>query len=64
MFKYMPAHVEILSPENIKVANNDLTDMFNSLMGKLHGYDDIARILQNEKIILERKLKALTEKKS
>ena len=59
MFKYMPAHVEIVSPENIKMQNNDLGDTFNELLTKLHRYDEIARVLQVEKNILEKKLKAL-----
>jgi len=57
LFKYMPAHVEILSPENLQITNNELNEIFNSLMRKLHGYDEIARVLQTEKILLQRKLK-------
>jgi len=63
MFKYMPAHIEIISPENLEITNNNLNEIFNSLMRRLHGLDDVTRIVQNEKIILERKLKALTEGK-
>jgi len=64
MFKYMPAHVEILSPENISVINNELNEIFNSLMRKLHGYDEVARIIQTEKILLQRELKKLKEEKN
>lgn len=64
MGKYMPAHVEILSPEHLEIKNNELNDIFNSLMRKLHGYDEIARIIQTEKIMLQRELKKLKEEKS
>jgi hypothetical protein len=64
MFKYMPAHIEILSPELIALTNNGWNDILNELVQKLHGYDEIARIIQTEKSILEKKLKeVLAEKK-
>ena len=64
MFKYMPAHIEIISPELIALTNNGWNDILNQVVQKLHGYDEIARIIQTEKIILEKKLKeALAEKK-
>lgn len=62
MFKYMPAHIEILSPENLKLSNNDLGEIFNELTRRLHGYDEIARVMQVEKRILEDKLRNLLEK--
>jgi len=62
-FKYMPSHVEIVSPENLSLDNNTLNEILNELTRRLHAYDDVARIIQNEKIILENKLKELTKKK-
>jgi len=65
MFKYMPAHVEILSPKNLTLSNAGFNDLFNELTRRLHGYEEIARILQTEKMILENQLKTImgTEKK-
>jgi hypothetical protein len=63
MFKYMPAHIEITSPEMITLTNNDLNDILNELTRRLHGYDEVARIIQIEKNILEKKLKEAMEKK-
>jgi len=60
MFKYMPSNIEIISPQNISLPNASWNDILNELTRRLHGYDEIARILQNEKIIMERKLKELT----
>ncbi len=63
LFKYMPAHLEILSPENLKMSNNSIGELFNELARRLHGYDEIARVIQMEKNILENKLKGLLENK-
>lgn len=57
MFKYMPAHIDVISPENLTISNNDWNSIFNELVRKLHGYDEIARVIQIEKALLERKLR-------
>ncbi len=57
MFKYMPAHIEILSPQNISLTNNEWNDILNELTRRLHGYEELARIIQTEKRILENKLR-------
>lgn len=59
LFKYMPAHVEIISPEHISIPNSGMNEILNNLVSKLHGYDEIARVLQVQKAILEDKLKHL-----
>jgi len=59
MFKYMPAHVEIISPQNLNLSNVGFNDLFNELTRRLHGYEEIARILQTEKMILENQLKTI-----
>ena len=62
MFKYMPAHVEIISPELITLTNNGWGEIFSELTRRLHGYDEVARVIQMEKNILEKKLKDLMDK--
>lgn len=62
MFKYMPAHIEIIYPEKITLSNSGLNDILNELTRRLHGYDEVARIIQVEKNILEKKLKELMPK--
>lgn len=57
MFKYMPAHIEILYPELIAVTSNGWNDILNEITRRLHGYDEIARVIQTEKNILENKLR-------
>jgi len=59
MFKYMPAHIEIISPELIALSNNGFNDILNELTRRLHGYDEIARIMQVEKQILLKKIQEL-----
>jgi len=64
MFKYMPAHIEVISPESITLTNNGWNEIINEVARRLHGYDEIARVLEVEKNLLERKLREiLTQKK-
>lgn len=63
MFKYMPAHIEIISPEKISATNNDWGELLTEIARRLHGYDEVARIVQTEKKILENKLKEVMEMK-
>jgi hypothetical protein len=60
MFNFMPAHVEILTPEKISMSNNDWNDILNELGQRLHQYDGLAKMLQMEKNVLENKVKALS----
>ncbi|MFH1787177.1 MAG: hypothetical protein ABH811_00060 [archaeon] len=62
MFKYMPAHIDILFPETISLGNDGLNDILNEITRRLHGYDEVARIIQAEKNILEKKLRELMPK--
>ncbi len=62
MFKYMPSHVEIISPENLKVENNFMNNLLNEIVRRLHGYDNLARIFEFEKSKLLEEIKKLKEK--
>jgi hypothetical protein len=64
MFKYMPAHVEIISPELIVLSNNGWSDILSELVRRLHGYDEVAGVLQMEKSILENKLREVLGNKT
>ena len=57
IFKYMPANIEVVSPELIVLTNNGWNEILNELIRKLHGYEEIARIIQIEKTVLENKLR-------
>lgn len=62
ILKYMPAHVEIIEPELIAATNNDWNEILNEFAKRLHHYDEVARVMQSEKMILENKLKSLLDK--
>jgi hypothetical protein len=63
MFKYMPAHIEVVSPEIISLTNNGWGEILSELTRRLHRYDEVARIIKSEKNILEKKLRELMPKK-
>lgn len=62
MFKYMPAHIEVIEPELIVLSNSGWNEVLNELTRRLHGYDEVARILQVEKEVLETKLREILKK--
>jgi len=59
MFKYMPAHVEVIEPELIALTNNGWTDILSELTRRLHGYDEIARMLQVQNAQMQKKMREL-----
>lgn len=59
MFKYMPANIEIIEPELIALSNNGWSDILSELTRRLHGYDEIARVLQIQNEKMQKKLKEL-----
>ncbi len=63
MFKYMPAHIEVVSPELIAISNNSWGDILSELTRRLHAYDEVARVLRFENNSLKEKLKELESKK-
>lgn len=63
MFKYMPAHVEIIEPELIALTNNGWSDILSELTRRLHGYDEVARVLQYENAELKKNIEELSSAK-
>jgi hypothetical protein len=57
VFGYMPSHIEIIHPDELKIKNSDLNMFFNELVRKLHQYDELARTMMIEKQILANQLK-------
>lgn len=64
MFKYMPAHIEIIEPELIALTNNGWNDVFNELVRRLHGYDEVARVLHFQNSELNKKIQELMPKEN
>ncbi len=63
VFKYMPAHLEVISPESIAISNNGWNDILNEITRRLHGYDEIARIMQMQLAQMQKKINELERKK-
>lgn len=57
MFKYMPSNIEITYPERISLPNQDLSETLNEISRRLHRYEELVRVMEAEKKILEKKLK-------
>ena len=55
----MPAHVEVVEPELIALTNNGWTDILSELTRRLHGYEEVARVLQFQNSEMQKKLKEL-----
>ncbi len=56
LFVYMPANIEISYPENLTLSNQDLNQMTNQLMHRMHQYDAIAKNALSEKDFVMKKL--------
>lgn len=56
LFVYMPANIEISYPENLNLSNQDLNQMTNQLMHRMHQYDAIAKNALSEKDFVMKKL--------
>jgi|GEM_PF-1150016 len=57
IFAYMPANVEIISPEKIILDNQELNFLGNKILQRLHDYDAIAKKMIFDRDFLLNKLK-------
>jgi len=57
VFAYMPAHIEITSPAEMRLQNFDVSTLLSEVTKKLHGYDAIAKnaIMQNNMLVTRMK---------
>lgn len=67
VFNFMPSHVEIVTPENLRITNSDMNMFFNELAKRLHQYDEIAKTVLMERaqmaeMIKQGKIKIESEK--
>jgi hypothetical protein len=53
---YMPSHIEIVYPEEMKIRNLDMNMFFTELLRRLHQYDELARALMIEREIIARQV--------
>ncbi len=64
MFKYMPAHIEVIEPELIALTNNGWTEILSELVRRLHGYDEVSRVLQLQNKKMQQKLNELSQEEN
>lgn len=44
MFDFMPSSVEVIEPSNVSLEISEATDLLNNISGRLHRYDEIAKV--------------------
>jgi len=58
-FKYLPSHIEIVSPESFNLDNIDFNSIINEILAKLHNYDTIAKSALMNNQVLASKIKEI-----
>jgi len=56
MFDFMPSSVEVLEPSSVNLGMAEATDLLNNISGRLHRYDEIAKILGERQKQMEAQL--------
>jgi hypothetical protein len=56
---YMPASIEIIEPEVVKLTNRDSTKFFNDLQARLHQLDLVAKQVKSEVLFLRKNVNSL-----
>lgn len=59
IFAYTPSNIEIMSPSNLKITNEELTSLGNILIGRLHLYEAVTKKLVSDRDVLVNKLKSM-----
>ncbi len=62
VFRYMPSHVEIVSPETLVLENFSLNTIINELANRLHYYDSVAKSAIMNNNLLAAKIKDIANK--
>jgi len=61
MFDFMPSSVEVIEPGKLSVDASELTALLNNISGRLHRYDEIAKIIGERHHQMEGQLKKAVE---
>jgi hypothetical protein len=59
IFDLMPSSVEILEPSSFKLSLQEATGFLNTLAGRLHKYDEVAKVAQLQAQQLAQRLQAI-----
>jgi flavin-binding protein dodecin len=52
-FDFMPSSIEILEPDKIDIKQNEVSDLMNDLLARLHQYDMILKNLNAQVRVME-----------
>lgn len=63
VFKYLPSHLEIISPESFSLKNSEFNILLNEMTARLHNYDSIAKTALMHNQMLAKKFIELKEAK-
>jgi len=75
MFDFMPSSIEVIEPGKVTMDSNEASAMLNNLSGRLHRYDEIAKVAksrvqqlakqlqENQKKLLEKNAEGKAAKK-
>ena len=55
-FEYMPSSIEILNPGELNFKSNEMNNLFNDLLSKLHHYDMVVKNLTASNQLLKKQL--------
>ena len=61
-YDYMPSTIEILEPAGLEMDTNDIADVFNDFLTKLHKYSMVLKKLQTENIYMMKELEKIKGK--
>jgi len=56
MFDYMPSSVEVIEPSTFKFSAPEASELLNNISGRLHRYDEIAKMAHGRIMDLTREL--------
>jgi hypothetical protein len=59
MFDFMPSSVEVVGPSKVSLEMIEATDLLNNISGRLHRYDEVAKVLGERHRQMEMKLKMM-----
>ena len=46
MFDFMPSSVEVIEPSKVVISTGEATALLNNISGRMHKYDEVAKVLQ------------------
>ena len=55
-FDFMPSSIEILKPEHMKLKAENVNNLFNDLLARLHQYDMLLKNMHAQNILLKKEV--------